>query len=204
MKQILSFALSVIAAGIVLFSCTQSPVQTGQANQPISKDSLIKRGHYLVSVIGCGDCHSPKIMGPHGPEEDTSRLLSGHPSYVPVAFVDTSSMKNWVLFNGMLTAAAGPWGVSFSANLTSDSTGIGNWTEEQFATALRKGKSKGLMSNRDLLPPMPWFNYRNLNEEDFKAIFAYLKSTKPVKNVVPAAIPPTQFNKKIIAAIQSK
>jgi len=204
MKQILPFALCMLVAGIIFYSCGQPPVQTSQSAVPISKDSLIKRGHYLVSVMGCGDCHSPKIFGPHGPEEDTSRLLSGHPSSIPIAFVDTAAAKNWLLFNGMLTAAVGPWGVSFSANLTSDSTGIGNWTEEQFATALRKGKSKGLMSNRDLLPPMPWFNYRNLNEEDFKAIFAYLKSTKPVKNVVPTAIPPTQFNKKVIATVQSK
>jgi cytochrome c553 len=204
MKQILSLVLCAIAAGIVLFSCTQSTVQTSQAGQPLSKDSLVKRGHYLVSVIGCGDCHSPKKMGLHGPEEDTSRLLSGHPSYVPLAFVDTAAAKNWLMFNGMLTAAVGPWGISFSANLTSDSTGIGSWTEEQFATALRKGKAKGLVNNRDLLPPMPWTNFSNLNDDDLKAIFAYLKTTRPVKNVVPAPIPPTQFNKKPIAAVISK
>lgn len=187
-----------------MFSCNESSVQSSQLNDPVSKDSLVKRGHYLVSVMGCGDCHTPKKFGPHGPEEDTSRLLSGHPSNVPVAFIDTASMKDWVLFNGMQTAATGPWGVSFSANLTSDSTGIGSWTEEQFATALRKGKSKVLVNSRDLLPPMPWTNYRNLNEQDFKAIFAYMQSTKPVKNVVPAAIPPTQFNKKQIAVAPSK
>jgi cytochrome c553 len=204
MKQIFSFALCLITAGIVFFSCNQSSVQTSQAAQPVSNDSLIKRGHYLVSVIGCGDCHSPKVMGPHGPEEDTSRLFSGHPSNMPLAFIDTASAKNWLLFNGMLTAMVGPWGVSFSANLTSDSTGIGNWTEKQFETAIRKGKSKGLINNRDLLPPMPWTNFRNLSDDDLKAMFAYFKSTKPVKNVVPAPIPPTQFNKKAIAAVQAK
>lgn len=87
-------------------------------------------------------------------------------------------------------------GVSFSANLTSDSTGIGGWTEEQFAKALRQGKSKGLDGNRQLLPPMPWPNYITLTDADMKAIFAYLKSTKPVKNVVPAPIPPDQLNKQ--------
>ena len=44
-----------------------------------------------------------------------------------------------------------------------------------------------------LLPPMPWFNFTNLEENDLKAIFAYLKSTKPVSNVVPAPIPPDQL-----------
>ena len=196
MKKILFLAAGAATTVIVFLACNQSTVQANQPDQPVSKDSLIKRGHYLVSVIGCGDCHSPKKFGPMGPEEDTSRLLSGHPSSLPVGFIDTATLKNWLLFNGMLTATVGPWGVSFSANLTSDSTGIGNWTEKQFFTALRDGKSKGLENNRMLLPPMPWQDLRNLKDEDISAIFAYLKSTKPIKNNVPAFIPPSQLNKK--------
>ena len=75
--------------------------------------------------------------------------------------------------------------MSFSANLTSDPTGIGNWTEEQFFRAIREGKSKGLAESRPLMPPMPWQQYRNLKDEDLRAIFAFLKSTKPVENRVP-------------------
>ena len=132
-----------------------------------------------------------------GPVPDTNLLLSGYPAAMPVAFIDTAMIKNWVLFNGSNTATAGPWGVSFSANLTSDSTGIGSWTKEQFAKALRQGKSKGLDGNRMLLPPMPWPSYIHLADADLDAIFAYLKSTKPVKNIVPAPIPPGGLNKKI-------
>jgi len=76
--------------------------------------------------------------------------------------------------------------VSYGANITSDPTGIGNWTEEQFLNAIKKGKYKGLDNSRPLLPPMPWFVYKNLTDEDLKAIFAYLKTTKPVKNVPPS------------------
>jgi hypothetical protein len=47
-----------------------------------------------------------------------------------------------------------------------------------------------------LLPPMPWTSYTNMKEEDFKAVFAYSKSTKPIKNAVPSPIPPAQPNKK--------
>ena len=93
--------------------------------------------------------------------------------------------EGWVLFGMGLTSSAGPWGISYSANLTSDATGIGNWTEEQFFRAIRKGLSKGLEGNRPLLPPMPWFAYKNLTDEDLRAVFSYLKSTKPIKNVVP-------------------
>jgi len=94
------------------------------------------------------------------------------------------------LFEPDLTAAAGPWGVSFAANITSDQSGIGNWTEEGFIRAMREGKFKGIEGSRMLLPPMPWENFAKLTDEDIRAIYAYLKTTKPVYNVVPAAIPP--------------
>jgi hypothetical protein len=51
---------------------------------------------------------------------------------------------------------------------------------------LRKGKWKGIEQNRSLMPPMPWQSFAQLKDQDIKAIFAYLKSTKPVKNLVPA------------------
>jgi hypothetical protein len=194
-KLMLIAAIAMISC--IFISCSQEAKPPVTADAVISQDSLIKRGNYLVAIMGCNDCHSPKIFGPMGPQPDTNLLLSGHPAGMPVAFIDTATLKNWVLFNGMNTVAAGPWGVSFSANLTSDSTGIGTWTEEQFAKALRQGKSKGLDANRMLLPPMPWPSYIHLADEDLKAIFTYLKSTKPVKNVVPQPIPPTAYNKKV-------
>ncbi len=187
--------LAAMTALSLFFACNQPPANASVAPGAISNDSLVKRGLYLVTTMGCNDCHSPKIFTASGPQPDPNLLLSGHPSAMALAFIDTAAVKNWVLFNGMNTVAVGPWGVSFSANLTSDSTGIGSWTETQFARALREGKSKGLEGNRRLLPPMPWPNYVNLTDADLKAIFAYLKSTKPVKNVVPSPVPPTQLNK---------
>jgi hypothetical protein len=100
--------------------------------------------------------------------------------------------EGWMLFGSDLTTAVGVWGQSYAANLTSDATGIGNWKEEQFIKAIREGKFKGLDNTRPLLPPMPWFVYKNLTDDDLKSIFAFLKSTKPVKNVVPE---PKPFNK---------
>lgn len=131
-------------------------------------------------------------MGPQGPDPIADKLLSGYPAGRPLPTQNPEALKEWVLFNSDNTAAAGPWGISFAANLTSDATGIGNWTEEQFKRALTQGKAKGLASNRMLLPPMPWTNYRSIKDADLKAIFAYLKSTKPVANVVPAPIPPSR------------
>jgi hypothetical protein len=132
-------------------------------------------------------------MGANGPELVPELLLSGYQAESPVPKPDLTSVKNgYLVMSPDLTAAYGPWGISYAANLTSDSTGIGLWTEAQFAIALKKGKAKGLDSNRMLLPPMPWTNFVNIKDEDLKAMFAYLKATKPVKNVVPPPVPPTQ------------
>lgn len=178
--------LALVMAIAVFYSCkTASSEQT--ETTIISNDNLVKRGSYLITTMGCDDCHSPKQMGPHGPEIIDSLRLSGYPANRPVAKIDTGTMKNgWVLLGADLTSAAGPWGLSFAANLTSDETGIGSWKEDNFRKALTQGKWKGMDNSRMLLPPMPWNNFTHLKDEDLKALFAFLKSTKPVKNVVPA------------------
>lgn len=190
MKKISVLAGMAVLAAIMLVFCNQPASEEHIAaahTETISKDSLVKRGAYLVTIMGCNDCHSPKKMGPQGPYPDPDRLLSGHPADMPVAKFDESTSKNWILFNQMLTSYVGPWGVSFSANISSDSTGIGGWSEKQFFKAIREGKYLGLDNSRPLLPPMPWEQYRNASDDDLRAIFAYLKSTKPIKNVVPQA-----------------
>lgn len=182
------FIFATVAVIAIVFSCGQ--VSGGVKVAAVDKDSLVRRGEYLVTVMGCNDCHTPLKMTDKGPRQDPDRLLSGYPSLKPLGMADATTAKNWVLFDVTATAMMGPWGVSFAGNLTSDPTGIGNWTEEQFKKAMTQGKYKGLDGGRILLPPMPWENYRHLKDEEVKAIFAYLKSTKPVRNIVPAAVPP--------------
>ncbi|SFH08030.1 c-type cytochrome [Pontibacter chinhatensis] len=151
----------------------------------------IKLGEHLVLTSACHDCHTPKKMTDKGQEFDFSRALSGHPADMPPPEVDRKAMEQkGLVVTQTLTAWVGPWGISYAANITSDATGIGNWTEKQFFTAIRQGKYKGLENSRMLLPPMPWDMYKNMTDEELSAIYAYLKSTKPIKNVVPAAEPP--------------
>ena len=179
--------VTVIAGTLsfALISCTNTSAKP-EGVVIISQDSLIKRGSYLVNAIGCDDCHSPKIFGPGGMEIDMEHRFSGHLANSPLGKPNTGVMKDgYMLFAMDLTSAVGPWGQSYSANISSDETGIGNWTEEQFFRALREGKSKGLKESRPLLPPMPWFVYKNMSDTDIKAIFAYLKTSKPVENRVP-------------------
>jgi cytochrome c553 len=192
----------VVALGIIACNSSKSESKNNEGlavvkgiSEVESGEALIKRGQYLVTIMGCNDCHSPKVMTPHGPEIDSAHMLSGHPAALAVPKVEGSVLQSWFLFNHNLTAFAGPWGVSFAANLTSDETGIGNWTEAQFFKAIREGKLKGMDNTRPLLPPMPWNQYRNASDEDLRAIFAYLKSTPPVENRVPAPMAPGQLAK---------
>lgn len=173
-----------------------SQAQTGNTGDSQAKkygefDTQEQLGEHLVLIAGCHDCHTPKKMTEKGPELDFSIALSGHPANMPPPDVDRKEVEQKGLgVTQTLTAWIGPWGVSYASNLTSDATGIGNWKEEQFLTAIREGKHKGLPTARPLLPPMPWQMLRNMTDQELKAVYAYLKSTKPVENVVPAPVPP--------------
>jgi hypothetical protein len=192
-KTILFIAVITALSAFTLISCTDTSAKS-KDDVVISQDSLVKRGSYLVNAIGCDDCHSPKIFGPQGAEIDMEHRFGGHLANSPLGKPNTNVMKDgYMLFAMDLTSAVGPWGQSYSANISSDATGIGNWTEEQFITAIREGKSKGMKENRSLLPPMPWFVYKNLSDLDLKAIFAFLKTTKPVENRVPGPKSPKEL-----------
>jgi hypothetical protein len=74
--------------------------------------------------------------------------------------------------------------VSYAANLTPDrDTGLGVWTEEMFVKALRSGKHMG--ASRAIMPPMPWRAYQHATDEDLKAMYAYLRTLRPITNHVP-------------------
>ena len=158
---------------------------------PPTAEQMIERGRYLVTIGGCNDCHTPKVFAGGGMAIDEDRLLSGHPAdlELPEFSFDEIGPGKWILFNEHLTAAVGPWGVSFSANLTPDvETGTGDWTVDEFMDAIRTGTHRGI--GRPILPPMPWFNLLMATDEDLQAIFAYLQSIPPIENQVPDAIEP--------------
>jgi hypothetical protein len=176
---------------LVLMNCSEPAEITSPPLLKLSREVLIARGKYLTTIGGCNDCHSPKVMTPHGPEPDTTRLFSGHPQEEKLESIIKT--KDWLVMNNGFTAFIGPWGISYAANLSPDDTGIGNWKFEQFVTAIRKGKSKGLEHNRDLLPPMPWQMYRHMTDEDLEAVFTYLRSLPPQNNLVPFPVSPDKL-----------
>ena len=176
--------LTLAAAGVLAVATGVSAAQSGGENDPVA------RGKYLVTVGGCNDCHTPWKVGPTGPEPDMSRMLSGHPEQLAMAPAPKLPDGPWSFtVAGSMTAWSGPWGVSFTANLTPDpSTGLGKWTEKDFVDTIRTGRHLG--RGRQILPPMPWFNYAKLTDDDLRAVFAYLRSIPPVRNRVPEPLPP--------------
>jgi mono/diheme cytochrome c family protein len=171
-------------------------LRAGAPVEPAATPSIdaarIARGEYLVTIGGCNDCHTPWTMGARGPEPDMTRMLSGHPSALQMPPAPALPPGPWIAsVAATMTAWSGPWGVSFTANLTPDrETGLGDWTFEQFVQALKTGRHQG--KGRPILPPMPYFNYAKATDDDLAAIFAYLQSIPAVQNRVPQPIDPPE------------
>jgi mono/diheme cytochrome c family protein len=121
-------------------------------------EAEVARGQYLATIMDCAGCHTPGALAGQ-PEPD--RQLAG-------------SVIGFALPGG---------GIVYPKNLTPDlETGLGRWTEEEVARAVRQGQSR---DGRALIPVMPWPSYSVLAEADARAIAAYLKSVPPVRFAVP-------------------
>lgn len=185
MTRITTLALACLAF-VAVTSITLTARQAPGAGYPPPKPqplatSQAARGAQLVQLGGCDDCHTPKGQNF---ALDTSRLLSGHPQNAALP----PEIAGGIASNMMLTAWRGPWGVSLARNLTPDKeTGLGDWTLADFKKAIRTGVNK---KGEVLLPPMPIMNLQNLPDQDLEAIWAYLRTLKPVKNAVGKPLPP--------------
>lgn len=128
------------------------------------RGDLVKYGAYLAGPVAhCTECHTP--AGRAGRPDPTRPLAGGF-------------------------AFRGPWGTSYSANLTPDpETGIGKWTDAQIVAGIYGVYPDG----RPGLPPMPWPYYAGkIAASDLEAIIAYLRSVKPIRNLVPPPRPPSK------------
>ena len=185
---IVAFVLFMAAlATVISKTVTATGVDTQAARQ-----ARIERGAQLVRTMGCNDCHTPWQMGPRGPEPDMTRALTGHPSDLVMPAPPKLPPGPWIGVTAATnTAWAGPWGVSFTANLTPDrDNGLGQWTEDMFIQTMRTGRHEG--KGRPLLPPMPYWMIGALGDDDIKALFAYLQSLPPSTNKVPQPIDPPE------------
>jgi mono/diheme cytochrome c family protein len=190
--RIRDLSTAVALAALAALALAQAPLAT--AADPAKATGAadeVARGKYLVTTSACHDCHTPWKMGAAGPEPDMSRMLSGHPEKLELP-APPPPAGPWVMTAAATnTAWSGPWGVSFTANLTPDpETGLGKWTLRNFRDTIRTGRHMG--RGRPILPPMPIPVYRNFTDEDLEAIYAYLRTIPPVQNRVPEPLPPRQ------------
>jgi cytochrome c553 len=179
------FAAAVALTGLVT-AMVLSVGEGTSARQAAPNNTQVERGRYLVGITGCHDCHSPKAKGM---TPDTTRALSGRPSTTAVP----APTKTEVHASLDFTAFGGPWGQTVASNLTPDAaTGIGTrYNEASFITAMRTGKKpNGTM----IQPPMPNEVYQNMTDDDLKAIWAYLRTIKPIRNAVLAGTTPPAAN----------
>jgi len=203
MKKISVVTLIILMSFIFIFSrCNQGQTDNSETTKDLTQtqaslpayggfESQVAWGKHIVTIAGCNDCHTPKKMGAAGPEDNMDLELSGSPSQMQAINVNRKEIESKGLFMTNFAEFVGPWGISYAANITSDSTtGIGNWTEDQFILCIRKGKYGGVAAGRNLLPPMPWPGFAQMTNDELKAVYAYLKSTKPIHNIVLQPQPP--------------
>jgi mono/diheme cytochrome c family protein len=184
-RSALLFAVPlVVAAGVA--GAALFPRSAAEA-----EPSAVARGRYIVNGFGCMDCHTPLKMGPNGPERDHARAFSGHPEGKAMSPAPRLEGPWMASLTDTMTAWSGPWGTSFTANLTPDEeTGLGRWTADTFVQTIRTGRHLG--KGRPILPPMPIEPISNLTDDDLRAVFAYLRSLPAIRNRVPEPIPPPE------------
>jgi len=184
-----SWACSLSPEGTASAAAPPAPAAAVTAAASSSAAAQLARGEHLVLTSGCHDCHTPLKMGDRGPEPDMTRMLSGHPQTMALPPAPKAAGPWLVAVTATNTAWAGPWGTSFTANLTPDrETGLGAWTKETFTAALKTGRHEG--RGREILPPMPIPAYKNFTTDELEAIFTYLQSIPAVSNRVPQPLPP--------------
>lgn len=148
----------VVAASLLAASLVASA-------QAARAETQLERGKYLVTIMGCTDCHTPGSFLGH---PDMSKFLGGS----DVGFS----------IPGM--------GVFVGRNLTPDkATGLGSWTTQQIITAFTTGVRP---DGRILAPIMPYEDFKSLTKADALAIAAYLRSIPPVNHAVPGPFGPNE------------
>jgi hypothetical protein len=183
-----------LVAALVLAFAGNALAKGKEAKGKEPKLDPVARGGYIVSYSGCNDCHTPWVFNKDlgMPVPDMTRMLSGHPAGTPDSATKINPKTDLALIGGTFTQFTLPFGIVYSANLTPDKeTGLGNWTEEMFVKALRTGMHLGAAAGRPILPPMPWPEFRNMTDDDLKAVFAFLQSIPAIHNpIADPKVPP--------------
>lgn len=135
------------------------PKKASLGTRPDEKDTL-KYGEYLVTSAACMECHS---------QVDKGKIIPG---------MEYAGGREFVIPG---------YGAVKSSNITSDKeTGLGSWTKAQFVNRFKvyadTTKGPAGVKLHEYQSIMPWYKYAGLKTSDLEAIYAYVKTIKPVKN----------------------
>lgn len=141
----------VVLAALAASGCIGKYVRPTTEEKFESTPARLERGRYVVESVGaCGACHTPRPDGNLAAPEDGDRSLGG----------------GNVLEDGDVSV--------YIPNITGDAeTGLGRWTDDQVARAIRDGISR---DEKVLFPIMPYGAYQAMSDEDVKAVVVYLRS----------------------------
>lgn len=120
----------------------------------------VERGAYLATIMDCQGCHSGRT--PEG-ALDLAQHLTG----------------------GTIGFELPGLGIFWPPNLTPSPEGLGMWSDEEIAVAIRNGARP---DGRQLAPIMPWESYAKLTDEDMADLVAYLRALKPSANRMPSPL----------------
>ena len=152
----------------------------------------IARGKYLVDIMGCHDCHTPDEDGTQRARVGHDRALSGHPEEARDAAGAGAAAGPWIAtIAATITAFSGPWGTSFTMNLTPDKeTGLGDWTVEEFIATMKTGTRARQGPSRAAADAGA--EPRAAERRGHPRLFAYLQTLQPIKNRTPQPIEPPE------------
>ena len=181
-------AFSTFGALVIAAGCGNNTNSTNGLPESKTNIGQVGRGRYLVTSVGCTDCHNRGKSDPTDP-----KWLVGYIAGTPGQPFDIGGFK------------------TYPANLTPDATGLGSFTDRQVFNALRfgldpsntpdviitsttPGQGNFPATPHYLAPPMPWPAFRHLTDTDLWAMVAYLKHGLIANaNVVPASEGPPDF-----------
>lgn len=143
------------------------PEKAAYSKIPDPRDKLAY-GKYLFTAANCSECHTRKVRGK------------------PVEGMELAGGFEFPLYTG---------GIVRTANITPDpETGIGNWTEQNFLNRFKVYSDSSYIprtiAKGEFNSVMPWMMYSTMKQDDLKAIFAFLRTVKPVKHKVVKFSPP--------------
>ena len=137
------------------------PQKASFAKKPEETD-VVNYGKYLVNAASCIDCHT---------QMDKGKLMEGK---------EYAGGREFPFPDGSVVR---------SSNISPDAgSGIGSWNEARFLSVFHNNTDSALLAKKiapgEYNTIMPWTMYATMKESDLKAIYAYLKTVKPISNSV--------------------